>query len=71
MWQVDGIALESMPLLRNPCPGMRREGMTMDEALRSIPVEMVETPKEEEGLPVLNDNQDENASQEAAGDGQP
>jgi hypothetical protein len=49
---------------------MRREGMTMDEALRSIPVEMVETPKEEEGLPVIDDNREDTANQEAVGDRQ-
>jgi RNA polymerase subunit RPABC4/transcription elongation factor Spt4 len=58
------------PSCGTPAPGMRREGMTMDEALRSIPVEMVETPKEEEGLPVIEENREETSSQEAAGDGQ-
>ena len=58
------------PSCGTPAPGMRREGMTMDEALRSIPVEMVETPKEEEGLPVIEENREENSSQETASDRQ-
>jgi hypothetical protein len=49
---------------------MRREGMTMDEALRSIPLEMVETPKEEEGLPVIDENRVDTSTEEAAGDSQ-
>jgi len=58
------------PSCGTPAPGMRREGMTMDEALRSIPVEMVETPKEEEGLPVMDESRDETSSQETASDRQ-
>jgi RNA polymerase subunit RPABC4/transcription elongation factor Spt4 len=58
------------PYCGTPAPGMRREGMTMDEALRSIPVEMVETPKEEETLPPMADTRDDGANQEAAGGGQ-
>jgi RNA polymerase subunit RPABC4/transcription elongation factor Spt4 len=57
------------PYCGTPAPGMRREGMTMDEALRSIPVEMVETPKEE-GLPSVDENREETAAQEPANDGQ-
>src|SRR4030042_5311082 len=54
------------PYCSTPAPGMRREGMTMDEALRSIPVEMVGTPKEEEGLPVMDENREEARSKGAA-----
>ena len=57
------------PYCGTPAPGMRREGMTMDEALRSIPVEMVETPKEE-GLPAVDENRQEAPNQEPASDGQ-
>ncbi len=56
------------PYCGTPAPGMRREGMTMDEALRSIPVEMVETPKEE-GLPLVDENRPETPDQEPASDG--
>jgi RNA polymerase subunit RPABC4/transcription elongation factor Spt4 len=58
------------PYCGTPAPGMRREGMTMDEALRSIPVEVVETPKEEEVLPVTDENPENTVNQEAAGEGQ-
>ncbi len=57
------------PYCGTPAPGMRREGMTMDEALRSIPVEMVETPKEE-SLPTLDESRDETTAQEPVNDGQ-
>jgi RNA polymerase subunit RPABC4/transcription elongation factor Spt4 len=59
------------PFCGTPAPGMRREGMTMDEALRSIPVEMVETPKEPEGLPEIEENQVEISNEEEPGDQQP
>lgn len=59
------------PFCGTPAPGMRREGMTMDEALRSIPVEMVETPKESEGLPEMEENQVEITDEEELGDRQP
>jgi hypothetical protein len=42
----------------------------MDEALRSIPVEMVETPKEQEGLPVIEENRVETPNEEVPGDSQ-
>ncbi len=59
------------PYCGTPAPGMRREGMTMDEALRSIPVEMVETPKERRsGQPVIAENQEEAVNPEATGDRQ-
>src|SRR4030067_1425019 len=55
------------PYCGTPAPGMRREGMTMDEALRSIPVEMVETPKEE-GLSPIDETREELTNQETASD---
>jgi len=40
------LAWNLCPYCGTPAPGMRREGLTMDEALRSIPVE--ETPSTDE-----------------------
>jgi RNA polymerase subunit RPABC4/transcription elongation factor Spt4 len=38
------------PFCGTPAPGMRREGLTLDDALRPLPVEEPK-PEEDEGLP--------------------
>ncbi len=43
------------PFCGTPAPGMRRENVSLDDALRSIPVMENESPAEEEPLPEISE----------------